>query len=215
MDGDMAPAALTRAPQQGRSRASYARMVATAAELLRERGSDDFTLNEVAQRGQVSIGSIYNRFDSKDVLIHVVQEMALAEIDAEQHAVIERARSQAQSLDELIRLLVDGVAETLLKHAAIMRPMMRLSSVDPVVAAAGKRSYLAVEGMVRDALLSRGAEIRHREPERAVVSAHRIMYAAIARYLGFGSSATVAGEGDWLCLKEDLGRMCSAFLRST
>jgi hypothetical protein len=38
------------------------------------------------------------------------------------------------------------------------------------------------------------------------------MYAAIARYLGFGSATTAAWEGDWDELKEDLGRMCAAFL---
>lgn len=215
MDGEApAPAALTRAPQQGRSRASYERMVAAAEALMRERGSDEFTLNEVAQRGQVSIGSIYNRFDSKDVLIHVVQEMALATMDLDQQAVIVKARESAGGLDALIRELVDGIAETLRKHAEIMRPLMLRATNDPVVALAGKKSYIAAESQVRELLLSRREEIRHPDPERAVSSSYRIMYAAIARYLGFGSSTTAAWEGDWALLKEDLGRMCSAFLRS-
>lgn len=209
-----APAALTRAPQQGRSRASYERMIAAASALMRERGSDDFTLNEVAQRGQVSIGSIYNRFPSKDVLIHVVQEMALAALDADQHALIQSASAKADSLDALIKLIVGGLADTLQAHAEIMRPLMGRSTVDPVIAASGKKSYLAVERAVCEALLARRSEIVHPEPERAVLSAYRIMYAAIARYLGFGSAVTAAGEGDWRHLKTDLGRMCSAFLGS-
>lgn len=58
--------AKARAPQQGRSKASFERMLATAEELMTQRGSDEFTLNEVAKHGKVSIGSIYCRFDSKD-----------------------------------------------------------------------------------------------------------------------------------------------------
>lgn len=56
-------------PQQGRSRASYERMLAAAEKLMVKRGNDDFTLTEVAKAGKVSIGSIYLRFDSKDDLI--------------------------------------------------------------------------------------------------------------------------------------------------
>ncbi|MFC4594405.1 MULTISPECIES: hypothetical protein [Sphingobium] len=41
-----------------------------------------------------------------------------------------------------------------------------------------------------------------------------MIYAAIARYLGFGSATGAAWEGDWEELKQDLGAMCAAFLLS-
>ena len=61
-------------------------------------------------------------------------------------------------------------------------------------------------------MLAYRGEIRQPDPDRAVDSAFRIMYASIARYLGFGSSTTAAWEGDWNVLTQDLARMLAAFL---
>ena len=44
---------MSRKPQQGRSRASLERMLAAARELMIERGSEEFTLQEVSQGGDV------------------------------------------------------------------------------------------------------------------------------------------------------------------
>ena len=207
-------AAPTREPQQGRSRASYERMIGAAEALLRERGSDDFTLLEVSKLGKVSIGSIYNRFASKDDLVRAVQSRVLVAVDQEQRDLIDVAEARAGNLDELVVLIVDGIAEVLLRHADLMRPMMWRAGIDPIVSAAGKRSYNEVAELVCGALLVHRSEILQPDPERAVASAYRIAYAAIARYLGFGSAPGTAAEGDWGVLKEDLGHMLAAFLRS-
>ena len=63
-----------REPKQSRSKASLERLLKSAAELLTEKGYAEFTLQEVSARAQVSIGSIYNRFKSKDDLIRQIQK---------------------------------------------------------------------------------------------------------------------------------------------
>lgn len=203
----------SRAPLQGRSRASFERMLAAASKLLIERGSDDFTIADVSNAGKVSIGSIYGRFDSKDDLIRAVQARALAEIDAEVSLGLATAATRSSSLDELVRNLIECLAEVLKKHAAIFRPLMLRATADEVIASVGKRSYALTEQQFRETILARAAEIRHPDPERAVRSVFRIAYAALARYLGFGSSTTAAWEGSWQVLKEDLEQMSSSFLR--
>jgi AcrR family transcriptional regulator len=204
----------SRVPQQGRSRASYDRMIAAAEDLLRQRGSDDFTLLEVSKTGKVSIGSIYNRFDSKDDLIRAVQSRVLLAVDKAQREVIYQAESQAGDLGTLVPLLINGIAECLREHADLMRPMMLRAGSDPIVLAAGKRSYTEVENLICTALLAHRDEIKRPDPERAVASAYRIAYSAIARALGFGATPGNGVEGDWQVLKEDLGNMASAYLRS-
>lgn len=201
-----------RAPQQGRSRASFERMLVAAEELLAERGSDDFTLNEVGKRGKVSIGSIYCRFDSKDDLVYAVQTRVLDRVNAEQMDMVARARSDASDLVTLVDRLVDGTAESLRRFADVMRPFMLRASIDPVVAAQGKARYAEIAAAVTGALLDHRAEIRQPDPERAVQSAYRILYSTIARYLGFGSTMGSPWDGDWEVLKEDLARMIAAFL---
>jgi AcrR family transcriptional regulator len=201
-----------RAPVQGRSKASYERMIAAAEALMVAQGSDEFTLQEVSKKGKVSIGSIYNRFASKDALIHAIQYRVLERVDKQMSERLAKARQGAQDLESLVVALTEAVAETLRDNAGIMRALMLRASVDPLVAATGKTSYSATAHAVKEALLLYSARVAQPDPLRAVDSAFRIIYAAIARYLGFGSATTAAWEGDWEVLKQDLARMVAAFL---
>lgn len=202
-----------REPKQGRSRASFERMLAAATDLLAEHGNDDFALTDVAKRGKVSIGSIYCRFDSKDDLIQAVQRRFTEQLFEEQSAMLDRITTRTDSLDGFVRAFVDDYAELMKRHAPIMRPMMMRASNDPVVRAMGKRSYEDLLQRFSAAVLSHGAEIRHSLPELAVDMAFRTIYAAIARYLGFGMVGESASKADWKNLKTELGVMCSTYLR--
>lgn len=201
-----------REPQQGRSRASFERMLATAEALMVERGSDDFTLNDVAKVGKVSIGSIYCRFDSKDDLVRAVQTRVLDRVDAEMLSQIADARDGASGLDDVVHRLVQNVADTLSRFAAVMRPLMLRASSDPVIAMIGKRSFIATAQAVTGALLAHRDEVAHPDPDRAADAAFTMLYASVARHLGFGTSSEASGEGDWTMLKQDLADMVSAFL---
>lgn len=212
MKTDVALSTALRAPVQGRSKASYERMLAAAEALMASQGSDEFTLQEVSKKGKVSIGSIYNRFESKDALLHAMQLRVLERIDQQMSARLETARTSAHNLDELVVALTDAVAETLRDHADIMRPLMLRATSDPLVSATGKASYAATANAVKGALLLYSAQMAQPDPLRAVDSAFRVLYASIARYLGFGSATTAAWEGDWHVLKQDLARMLAAFL---
>ncbi|MEO9132635.1 MAG: helix-turn-helix domain-containing protein [Sphingomonas sp.] len=201
-----------RVPQQGRSRASFERMVETAERLMAERGTDDFTLNEVARVGKVSIGSIYGRFNSKDDLIHEVQTRVLARVDVEMLSRLDAASAAATDLATFISTTVEAVADTLKHFAASMTPFMLRANTDPFIAEIGKASYIRTAEAVRASLLSYRSAIRHPDPEHAVDAAYRMLYASLARYLGFGSSAEAAGEGDWVILKKELAYMVQAYL---
>lgn len=212
MTKDAGLATVVRAPQQGRSKASYERMLAAAEELLSTRGADDFTLSEVSRKGKVSIGSIYLRFESKDALLHAVQLRVLERVDTRMMAQIAEARASAATLSALVPVLVEAMAETLREFADLMRPLMARATDDPLVAQTGKASYAKTANAIQDALLAHRDEIHHGDPERAVHSSFRVLYAALARYLGFGSATEAAWEGDWAELKLDVGGMIAAFL---
>ena len=72
-----------RAPKQERSRRSFDKAVDAAISLLVERGSDAFTLVEVAERAGVSTGSIYTRVDSKDDLLRFAHAREMARMGQE------------------------------------------------------------------------------------------------------------------------------------
>jgi AcrR family transcriptional regulator len=204
----------SRVPQQGRSRASYERMLTAAEKLMVKRGNDDFTLTEVAKAGKVSIGSIYLRFDSKDDLIRAVHGRVLAQIGEEQDAMMQRIRQNASTLDEFARQFVEAYAELLKRFSPVLRPIMFRAIYDQSMSALGKNS---AENLVQEAeaqMLRFADEFGRPDHARLVSNVFRMIYYTLARFLGLGSSPEAANQGNWEELKEDLAIMCPAFLRA-
>jgi AcrR family transcriptional regulator len=188
-------------------------MLRAADALLRERGTDDFTLAEVCTLGRVSIGSIYFRFSSKDELVRAVHERVMADLDATRSAEIARALEESTDLPDLIARLIERTAETLREFAPILRPLMLRSVVDAQVYDRGQESYRRSAQLMHDALLQRRDEITHPDPEKAVAAAYTIAYAALGRFLGFGSPGQVVGGViEWDTLKRNVTLSCAAFL---
>jgi AcrR family transcriptional regulator len=71
--GNRSPAA-RREPSQQRSRERVERMLAAAASLIEEKGSDAMRMGEVAEKADVSIGSLYQFFPDKAAIIRTLAE---------------------------------------------------------------------------------------------------------------------------------------------
>src|SRR5436305_2025149 len=67
-----------RAPQQQRSRESLERVLRAAEKLLAKRGYEGFTIAEVSRDADLSVGSVYGRFESKDALIYAIHARMLS-----------------------------------------------------------------------------------------------------------------------------------------
>lgn len=202
-----------RAPRQGRSRASYERMVTVTLDLLRERGDAGFTLAEVSRLGGVSIGSIYCRFENKDALVREVHGRLMATYGEEQRALLREIGASSTNLATLVPRFVTDYAEFLRARASALMPLMTLAAQDETIAQAGKQSYQELSAGFRDLVFTYRAEVSHADPARAASSTFGIIYAALARHLGLGGAVTAIGEGDWEVLKQDLGAMALAFLQ--
>lgn len=189
-------------------------MMTAAEALLIEHGSDGFALTDVGRVGKVSIGSIYNRFSSKDELIQAVHARVMDRISDDQTRIVMRARSRSRSPVSLIRAIVDELGEFLASHAQLMRPMMLRAAFDIVVQDRGRSAHDAMARLVADEVLGHRAAITHPDPERAVEAVIRIAYASFARELGFGMAEAPQGGANWQQLKEDLGDMAARFLFS-
>lgn len=59
-----------KSPQQARSRARVARILAVSTELIRRHGVADLTMSAVAKQARIPIGSLYQYFPDKSELIH-------------------------------------------------------------------------------------------------------------------------------------------------
>ncbi|MEL0210588.1 MAG: helix-turn-helix domain-containing protein, partial [Novosphingobium sp.] len=203
-----------RKPQQGRSKASLERMLNAARELMLERGSEDFTLQDVNLKGNVSIGSIYLRFQSKDNLVRAVIARALEDIAADEEAMVADVLAQSPTLDEFVPRYVAGYAEVLRVNAPLLRLAMERATFDPLVSKPGKDHALRATQRGMDAMLRYRETFGGTDHETKANSAYKIVFATMARQLSLGSSGEAAHDYDWEVLKRELGRMCLAYLRA-
>ncbi|MET0180401.1 MAG: TetR/AcrR family transcriptional regulator [Novosphingobium sp.] len=210
----LALATVSRAPQQGRSKASFERMLATARELMLERRGEDFTLQDVSQRGNVSIGSIYLRFKSKDNLVRAVIANALEELGVRQTAMIGEVCGSATTLAEFVPRYVESYAEVLREHAPLLRLAMERAASDPLVSGPGKQSADRSARLGLEAMLTFADEFGGSDPEVKASASYHIIFATLARELSLGSTGESARGYDWEQLKRELARMCLAYLKA-
>lgn len=205
---------VSRKPQQGRSKASLERMLIAAREMMLERGDEEFTLQEVSQRGSVSIGSIYLRFESKDNLVRAVIANALDDIVQDEKAMFGKLNAETNSLGEFMPRYVDQFAEMLRRNSSLLRLAMNRASFDPLVSGPGKESALNSEESAKDAMLRFRNEIGGDDPAMKAKTSYNVVFAALARELSLGSTRESAHNYDWGEHKCELGKMCLAYLRA-
>ncbi len=202
-----------REPKQGRSRASFERMIEATTGLLRDRAGPDFTLTDVSKRGKVSIGSIYCRFESKEVLIREVHAQTMARFYEDEVAMIDRLRKRGEDLDTLIPAIVSDLAEFLKQRASTLSAFMVCATNDPVIQQAGSGAYARAKDAIVGLMLEHKKEIARPDAQRAADAVFSLVYSALARHLGLGH-APMSEDMSWARLKEDLGEMALSYLKS-
>ena len=86
---------------------NYHRILDAAREVLGESGADA-SMEEIAARAGVGVGTVYRRFASKDALIDELLQLALEEIlSATERALL---RTDGHGLDELLHAIGQSFA---------------------------------------------------------------------------------------------------------
>src|SRR5262244_1511864 len=70
--GRAAGAAAPERPMRADARRNYERLLAEAAAAFAERGADDVSLEEIARRACVGIGTLYRHFPTRQALLEAV-----------------------------------------------------------------------------------------------------------------------------------------------
>ncbi|HWU01305.1 MAG TPA: TetR family transcriptional regulator [Novosphingobium sp.] len=201
-----------RQPKQPRSQASLERMLQATQALMLERGNEDFTLQDVGNLGQVSIGSIYLRFAGKDNLVRAVIAQEFERIEHDEREMLIRAIGESACLADFIPRYVTAYAEMLRQHAPLLRLIMERAQHDPLVSEPGKRIARSSDEASTQAMLRYRHEFGGQDHELKANAAYQIIFSTLARYLSLGSVAETREEADWASLKIELGRMTLAYL---
>jgi AcrR family transcriptional regulator len=205
------PEPLIRPPQQRRSQESLERVLQAGFELLRERGFDGFTLQEVSQRANVSIGSIYARVPSREALIMAVYERAMLWTD-EQAGPLERAAHRPGTVREQIEAIATEAASQTLAHGDVLRVFMRQAPLEPwIMERAALKSQATCE-VFSGAMLEHRDEIRHDDPELAVDIAWRLIYNTTARRITHGPTFESTRPVDDDVLAREIARAVADYL---
>jgi AcrR family transcriptional regulator len=171
-----------RPPQQKRSWKTLSRIEEAGLAILRDRGADGLTIQDVVTRARTSVGSFYQRFAGKDELLrHLVGAAAARDGARFDDALAERAPATlplAARVDVVISLLME----------------------EPP----GGASQSALGEAVVRALRSSHREIRHPDPDSAI----RIGFAAVSGALRGPPPEGVAGRP----LAQELTRLWMAYL---
>jgi AcrR family transcriptional regulator len=113
---------------------NYHRILGAARDVLAESGADA-SMEEIAARAGVGVGTVYRRFASKDALIGELLRLALDEIlDAADEAL---RRSDGRGLEDLLRALGQWFAN----HARYASLLLQR----PTGAAAARRMWSALD----------------------------------------------------------------------
>src|SRR5215472_5244918 len=92
-------------PKRADARRNYERLIAAAAAVFAERGADDVSLEEIARRAGVGIGTLYRHFPTRQALLEAVYIDQVESLSARAGELL-RAESPADALAEWLRAMV-------------------------------------------------------------------------------------------------------------
>jgi AcrR family transcriptional regulator len=103
------PVAARRAPKQLRSRRTVARILHAAARVFAEDGFEAATTNRVAERAEVSVGSLYQFFPNKAALLLALRRDWMQRVHDHLGAALapQPFRPLTQILDDVIKAFED------------------------------------------------------------------------------------------------------------
>jgi AcrR family transcriptional regulator len=192
---------IDRSLQSARARAQARsdRLVATTIELMHEKGSTDFTVQDVVDRSKMSIRTFYNFFASKDDLLVAVHETVLAS------EVVPRLRRRCAKQSDPVKRLrayIEGLYHLTTEDLPVSRALTvyynRLAETRPADLERAFEPQLAlVVELVRD--VAEAGHLRSGlDPEKAAHLLHHTVLAVVhARILGSQTYRSVSADELW------------------
>ncbi|MEW1692995.1 TetR/AcrR family transcriptional regulator [Streptomyces sp. NPDC091265] len=194
-----------REPRQARSAATLARVLQAAEEIAASSGLEGMTINGVAERAGVSVGTIYRRFDDKEQLITALTERML---ERREEYVAERLCAADPSLRGVMDAYALALLESFADNNNLFPELLRLrgsASLDR-----GARTITEIHGRLLEAAAPYAAHIRRSDPQAALDTVARAVLGAC-----FHNSVRpdpVTGEAALRRYADELSDMAIAYL---
>jgi len=197
-------------PRQVRSREALIRILQAAEQLLREKGLDGFSMNEVAKKSGLPVGNIYRRFKGKAELLLAIKEDVTSKIE---NAVVERISDKKFSdisslMLGFVEALIDAFAHDESVHLILFDRRVRDAELDQV----GFTGRQHIFAYYRNALLPLMPEINRRNAETLVrVSFHIVAAAVVGKADGYDQTIS---RMSWKSLGTEFAQAALCYLHS-
>ena len=179
------------------------RFVAAATRLLQEKGSTDFTVQDVVDRSKMSIRTFYKYFATKEDLLVAVYETVIA------REAVPRLRKRIEKLrDPMLRLraYVEGLVELTAKTGPVGRMLInyqnRLAESRPAdLATAMKPQFELLVELISDIARTRPLRRDLTVETAARLTHYTVLAAAHSRALGSEGAPDIPARTIWqFCL---------------
>jgi AcrR family transcriptional regulator len=201
-----------RPPKQKRSQASLERVLDASLRLLEENGFEAFTIQDVSQRADVSVGAIYARFGSKESLLRTVHQHAMDAMQPEHDAVDAADAVETASTRDVVVAAVARVAAVFRGNEKLLGAFMHLGAIDAEISRRGSERSIDLARHFKATVLAHGEDIPRSDPEAAVDIAFRMAYCTFARQVMYGPTFESDRPIEWDELAREVGSACAAYL---
>lgn len=167
-------------PRQKRSRESLERLLDAAEEQISIKGVESFTIADVVNQAELSVGAFYARFPDKTALLHAVQDRFHGRVEPLVHAEMRARAAGAKSLAEAVDQLIDTLVAHVTGNRELHRAFMMNSVFDPFMRARGEKVNKERREVFSSILMEHRSEIGHADPIQAINVGYG-MYAAVVR----------------------------------
>jgi AcrR family transcriptional regulator len=202
-------------PQQARSRATLDRVIGAAETLFAERGEIGFTLPEVARRADVTVGTVYRRFDSKEELLMAVFDRVRGDEDETRLSPWEAVDWPAMSIPQIAHRLVLDISLLLREREALMRAIMArrltVGDDDPVFQH-GLQDVVRGAAQFERAILATGQTVTHADPHLAIEFAYRLIVSTSHRWAAREIEVMAPEPMSWEAMLENLADVVARYL---
>jgi len=145
-------------PAQQRSRDRFERILACAADLMVEKGSDAFRMSDIVERTGIAFGSLYQYFPDKTAVVGTLAER----YNAMGHGCVRRdlsAMTELGGLHDALCRITDGYYAMFL-DMPVMRHIWQATQADPALQKLDEEDGALLAGLLCDALQALAPEVR-------------------------------------------------------
>ena len=117
--------------QQPRSEATFHALIAAGRKALDEKFFDEMAIGNIARDAGASVGAFYGRFANKEVFFSAIQEITVADIEAQLEVQLARPGVEASSDAKFLAAVAKFTVDVFRKHRGLYIASFKHSSTRP------------------------------------------------------------------------------------